>query len=43
MDDKSPKPDEGWEELWGKRIGRALGYGFALVLIYTLGRQLNWW
>lgn len=32
----SDAKDEDWTELWGRRIGRTLGLGFAIVLIVWL-------
>ncbi|WP_280953903.1 hypothetical protein [Methylobacterium terrae] len=40
-------PDGGGEddpaEIWGRRIGRGLGFAALVVLGYLLGRQLNLW
>jgi hypothetical protein len=30
-------------EIWGRRIGRGLGFAALAVLAFLLGRQLNLW
>ena len=36
--DERPEAEEphGWPEIWGPRVGRALGYAFALYLLWRL-------
>ncbi len=35
-DDRNDREPQDWPEVWGPRVGRALGYAFALYLLWHL-------